>query len=108
MKKPIIFISIFFPALSAFALEDFNSPFTPDLHTQGLWHFDQATGDTISISWTVLPDRNYQLYYSDALGAGENWTAVPGSYNVNEGIATQVLAVSGGTKKRFFKVEKQD
>ena len=54
-----------------------------------------------------MPDRNYQLYYSETLGVGENWTATPGSYNVSDGIATQVLAVGGGINKRFFKVEKQ-
>ena len=64
-----------------------------------------SSSDTVTISWTVLPDRNYQLYYSETLGAGENWTATPGSYNVNEGIATQVLTMGGGIKKRFFKVE---
>jgi len=63
--------------------------------------------DTITISWAVIPWKNYQLYYSDTIGDGEQWMPVPGSYTVSEGVAVQTLPVAGGTKKRFFKVKLQ-
>ena len=63
------------------------------------------SGDTVSISWIALPSQNYQLYYSETMGAGEQWLPVAGSYSVIEGIATQVFSISGGINKRFFKVK---
>ena len=82
------------------AIEDLSTPKITKIEVE-------SSGDTVSISWTVLPDRNYQLYYSNNLGAGEQWLPIPGSYPVNDGIATQTFTVSGGINKRFFKVKIQ-
>ena len=65
------------------------------------------SGDTVSISWIALEPQSYQVYFSDELGDGENWLPVPGSYTVSDGIATQDCLITGGIKKRFFKVKTQ-
>jgi hypothetical protein len=68
------------------------------------FEYNSATS-TVTISWTTRPDKTYQLYYSDALGAGEQWLPVTGSYTITDGIVTQTTTLSGGTQKKFFKVK---
>lgn len=83
---------------AAEAIEDLRTPKMVKIELD-------SSGDTVSVSWVALPSQNYQLYYTDALGAGEQWLPVAGSYTVTDGIATQVINISGSTKKRFFKVK---
>ncbi len=61
--------------------------------------------DSVSVSWSAVPDKNYCLYYSDTLGEGADWIPAGGYYEVINGIATQVLDVDGDNKMRFFKVK---
>ena len=52
MKNFVILI-ILSLAMPVCALEDFNSPFTPDANTRALWHFDIGPGGA-----TVFPDAS--------------------------------------------------
>ena len=64
---------------------------------------DQS-GGTISISWTALPDKTYQLYYADSLSGTTQWNPVSMSYTTIDGIATQDIS-DDGADRRFYKLE---
>ena len=49
MKLSICLLFLICIALPAMAVEDFNNPLESDIHSRGLWHFDQSSGDTIAV-----------------------------------------------------------
>ena len=52
--------------------------------------------NTVTISWHALPSSTYQLYYGDSMTNGVQWSAVPGSCIVTDGIATQTFTIGSG------------
>ena len=68
------------------------------------FEFDSST-NTVTVSWSALPSSNYQLYNSDSLVTGIQWSAAPGSYTVTAGTATQTFTIESGVTTQFFKVK---
>jgi len=66
-----------------------------------------VAGNTISISWQIIPGKNYQLYFSDTLSDNVPWIEVEEPYDITDGIATQFIDLDAGVQKRFFKVKVQ-
>ncbi len=61
--------------------------------------------ETVTVSWSVVPGKQYELYCAELPGDAADWQPVEGVYEVNDGIATQTVAVDPNAKKLFFKVE---
>jgi len=61
--------------------------------------------EALTVSWSAVPGKSYQLYCAELPGDAGDWQPVDGVYEVSDGIATQTVAVNPNTKRLFFKVE---
>jgi hypothetical protein len=61
--------------------------------------------DLVSVSWSVVPGKSYQLYCAELPGGLAPWQPVYGIFEIKDGIATQIIELDPDTKRLFFKVE---
>ncbi len=61
--------------------------------------------ETVTVSWSAVPGKSYQLYCAELPGDAAPWQPVDGIYEINGAIATQTVAVDPNAKRLFFKVE---
>jgi hypothetical protein len=59
----------------------------------------------VSVSWTVVSGKHYQLHCSPEPDGSAGWQPVEGGYEIVDGTATQLIEISPAATRLFFKVE---